>query len=1118
MAQTKLQYVTWKPNENIDIGTSIPFAQGEEYLKYKSKTTERLQSRSRMLSGSNGFNGFNKKTNQELVEGFVGMVGPSAATKKTDKEIKELEDYEKVYNKKLSAYALAHKNLMDTTQTFVSVTGSQKEGHSYGNSNVQLNGTDGNTYKGYVSSRGFFKPYSSDEVFSATAGKNGCGSQVVANISGTYPIQDLNQGDVIESKPEMFYLKNSPMISGQGCGNEATNIHVTHALDLPIAYSLAKISCGKLSDMTAQNDITGDIATLQNCAIRASDLGAKYFGVSVENPPKCYISYSAPSEATPAAEMIDWIFPNYSVTQSYLDTNNISIAQMACGLLADGQIGFGAWTTLSDPNASDTFPNYGNWNNLLKAYTLEKSTNTPWNANINGSNFQCNSITGGSMNSSSTTYGCQGQDCINGKNGKHTISDCVKGDGSIEKKDVQLGNWDICVDQFEQVYRDSHNPKPEPTPSSCDDTGCKLQQFTFPLTNNVTGGTSQGAEQTGGNYPTVNGVDDTNKCWSNISAAAKCSGTFKQSHYTDLPCTKVDDIYCDCSALTSEQCETTDGCSEASVNSAGFVTIENDARSTGLGYTINSRCAPPVHVSFKCGDKIMSGKLDKEGANMYTGGNTCSSDTNNICNPDTINFDCSDYNKLCGGALTLSDDGTITITNGNGDTTWSYSPDSSAGDTSTYTIVENPDFAASQGKTKSNSLRAGLDMLLIGEFIGSPKGKYFIRMENYGGDHVSTSDAAATTGASQLYDPGNCGIVGSKAGCLMPASGEQCSGTFKQSHYSNLTCANNEDGLCDCSALTSEQCGSTDGCTISGNDTTENFGLVLYKNISLCSQTSTGLNAIEPTSIVVYQISKIPDDGKWEGIDNLNKVGLIGDDTKMHEYPSNLIKPGENFYSMGAYDTPDNTVQTFSGDYDASGCKNLCLDNDSCAGFVIDNDKNCVLKNSNMFPSSLRVPKPNTHYQMYIRSKAVNNSLSCPKEVEQSSALQWELYPIGDKMNMKTLCELGLASEAERAELSKANDELMQMKSDMSSKLENLNKEDIKLGSSLGENIDKLNNDMKEYTTVKKKSLNMIKQVENIDGKHSDSELDMVSKNTTYMMWSILAITFVIGGIKATRH
>jgi len=48
----------------------------------------------------------------------------------------------------------------------------------------------------------------------------------------------------------------------------------------------------------------------------------------------------------------------------------------------------------------------------------------------------------------------------------------------------------------------------------------------------------------------------------------------------------------------------------------------------------------------------------------------------------------------------------------------------------------------------------------------------------------------------------------------------------------------------------------------------------------------------------------------------------------------------------------------------------------------------------------------------------------------------------------------------------------------------------------------------------------MVKLQENNDSlsgmKHA-SELNMVSQNTNYMIWSILAIIVVVGGIKATR-
>ena len=40
---------------------------------------------------------------------------------------------------------------------------------------------------------------------------------------------------------------------------------------------------------------------------------------------------------------------------------------------------------------------------------------------------------------------------------------------------------------------------------------------------------------------------------------------------------------------------------------------------------------------------------------------------------------------------------------------------------------------------------------------------------------------------------------------------------------------------------------------------------------------------------------------------------------------------------------------------------------------------------------------------------------------------------------------------------------------------------------------------------------------DNLSGMKQESELNMVSQNTNYMIWSILAIIVVVGGIMATR-
>ena len=43
MVKEQLIYSSWSPNEKSKLGGSIPFPQGESYLKYKTDTTNRLQ-------------------------------------------------------------------------------------------------------------------------------------------------------------------------------------------------------------------------------------------------------------------------------------------------------------------------------------------------------------------------------------------------------------------------------------------------------------------------------------------------------------------------------------------------------------------------------------------------------------------------------------------------------------------------------------------------------------------------------------------------------------------------------------------------------------------------------------------------------------------------------------------------------------------------------------------------------------------------------------------------------------------------------------------------------------------------------------------------------------------
>jgi len=459
----------------------------------------------------------------------------------------------------------------------------------------------------------------------------------------------------------------------------------------------------------------------------------------------------------------------------------------------------------------------------------------------------------------------------------------------------------------------------------------------------------------------------------------------------------------------------------------------------------------------------------------------------------------------------LNDDGSVNIKNGDQAKDWLAGTDSGSTWTSSYPV---PPYIDSTGKQQAGSSdwsdqsvvayadpnysmnSSDLDgkswqgrnylypkeMLSKGEWLGSTNGCFYLKFLNQnsssGPSYSDIMKKDETSGAGVAAD-----IVSGVAGGVVGMAAEQGAMAITAA-FQQL-----------------------------GEKTNDHMGFIVYYNVLKCTD-GKGNNK---NSAALYQLPL--HDNYANMTANLNKVGLIGDDTQMHEYPDNLITQGQNFYNMGQYSNTGNDISKHTGQtFDASSCGALCLEDENCAGFVINNDKHCYLKNNKMFPMSNRTPQPNTQSQLYIRSKKVKNGLSCPTEVEQTSALQWELYPVGVKMNINTLCKLGLASQEERATLKEANEELMNMKTNMSSNLNKLQGEDSKLTKSLSNNIDKLDKDIKSYDKVRMETTKVKEKTININAMKSDSELDMISNNTTYMMWSILAILVVIGGIKATRH
>ncbi len=154
----------------------------------------------------------------------------------------------------------------------------------------------GKGYGGYVTKQGILKAYPSQQIYNATAGKNGCPINTIGSVSmksNVYSVS-LKQG--------------TDMISGQSCGNEGQNVYTTKLINNP---TTTYIGCynNKYNDTNSNGisdpginasglmDYSTNIGytTLDECKNYAADNSYKYFGLQDYNKngdskSKCVVS------------------------------------------------------------------------------------------------------------------------------------------------------------------------------------------------------------------------------------------------------------------------------------------------------------------------------------------------------------------------------------------------------------------------------------------------------------------------------------------------------------------------------------------------------------------------------------------------------------------------------------------------------------------------------------------------------------------------------------------------------------------------------------------------------------------------------------------------------------
>ena len=249
---------------------------------------------------------------------------------------------------------------------------------------------------------------------------------------------------------------------------------------------------------------------------------------------------------------------------------------------------------------------------------------------------------------------------------------------------------------------------------------------------------------------------------------------------------------------------------------------------------------------------------------------------------------------------------------------------------------------------------------------------------------------------------------------------------------------------------------------------------------------------------------------------NLGKVGYVDDNTFLHQYPNSQIKleKGKPYIKKSGYLSAfgkNDTLKTMDNVSDPKECEVECDKDEKCAGFnyVTSQDGNtCTLGDISMYPNLSEINGPRQDASIHMRPRTVVNHPSCNTDVIPLMSDQWDKYPEGKNMTMKTLCGLGVIAEKDYKQLEDVNKEIVEVSEKINSKINSLQQTNSGLTKHLGTSkkmMDKKVSEFKQvYDTIQKKQ---VSKGQTIDGLLSFSDIVNIRSNYSSVLWLLLAIS-----------
>jgi len=193
--------------------------------------------------------------------------------------------------------------------------------------------------------------------------------------------------------------------------------------------------------------------------------------------------------------------------------------------------------------------------------------------------------------------------------------------------------------------------------------------------------------------------------------------------------------------------------------------------------------------------------------------------------------------------------------------------------------------------------------------------------------------------------------------------------------------------------------------------------------------------------------------------------------------------------------------------------KQKCIETPGCTGFVYrPSYKQYWLKNANMWPNGNR--QPDTTLNLYIRTPKLDLNSSCNSNHIGMITQDMFNYSMGSDMTSQIKCGLGIISTRDNENINAQYKRLNVILDKIHANIIKLSAEDIILNQKLLGEYKLLKNRLNKYEEVYKNIKKSKKMGDHNAALEEDANLNMLSYNQQYILWSIVALGITIGAMK----